>query len=359
LVEDGKITGKGFGESQLERTDLQHIDAKGQRLIPGLIDLHIHGAGGFDMSGRDLVKAQAFLPSQGITAFLPTSYVFPRPLLEQTIIDMAEVIREKGAGAHILGIHMEGPWFSPQKSGMALAEYFYPLTEADIAHYQELAQGQVRMITFAPEEGQALEVIPWLLENEIIPSIGHCNATYDVAMQAIALGASHATHVYNAMRGLHHREPGTVGAVMDSPSVVGELIADGHHIHPAMMRLLIEKKSREQVCIVSDAAFPTGLPDGSYEWGGQQLYVKDGTSTLADGTLASSVMCLNKMLQVLVEQVGVPLHDAIYMASTVPAKHFGLKKGLLEVGWDADIVILGADYMPEMTIINGEVAFQK
>ena len=358
LIRDGKISEKGFGSNKPAMVD-RILDARGHWVIPGLVDLHIHGAGGFDASGKSLAGVQKVLPQHGITSFLATSYVTPREVLEQTIHEMAEVINQQASGAQIVGIHMEGPWLAAKQHGAADPALCYALTQADIEHYQKLADGHIRRLTFAPEEGDAMQVIPWLREHNILPSIGHTDATYEITRQAIELGVNHATHVFNAMRGLHHREPGTVGAIMDSEAVMAELIADGHHVHPAMMRLLIHAKSRGQVCLVSDAVLAAGLPDGQYPWGNLNLIVRDGTCRLADGTLAGSIMLINKMMQVLVEKVGVSIQDAIHMASTSPARQLGLKKGLLDVGYDADVVVMEESYQPRLTLIQGDVVYQK
>jgi N-acetylglucosamine-6-phosphate deacetylase len=358
LIRDGKITEKGFGSNKPAKVD-RGFDAQGKWVIPGLVDLHIHGAGGFDASGKSLAGVQSVLPQYGITSFLATSYVTPRNVLEQSIRDMADVIDQKKSGAQIIGIHMEGPWLSAERHGAADPALCYALTQVDIEHYQKLAGGHIRRITFAPEEGEAMQVIPWLREHNILPSIGHTNATYEITKQVIALGVNHATHVYNAMRGLNHREPGTVGAILESDAIMAELIADGHHVHPAMMRLLIRAKSREQVCLVSDAVFPAGMPDGLYPWGNMKMIVQSGTCRLADGTLAGSIMLINKMMQVLVEKVGTSLQDAIYMASTSPARQLGLNKGLLDVGYDADVVVLEESYQPQMTMIQGNVVYER
>ena len=357
LIRDGKIVDKGFGGAKPGKVE-RVLDAQGQWVLPGLVDLHIHGVGGFDASGKNLAGMQKVLPLHGITSFLATSYVTPREVLEQTIREMADVIHQQAFGAQIIGIHMEGPWLAAKQHGAADPALCYALTQADIEHYQQLAGGHIRRITFAPEEGNTMQVIPWLRDHNILPSIGHTDATYEVTRQAIMLGVNHATHVYNAMRGLHHREPGTVGAILDSDAIMAEIIADGHHVHPAMMRLLIQAKSPERVCLVSDAVLAAGMPDGEYPWGNLNLIVRDGTCRLADGTLAGSIMLINKMMQVLVEKVGVSIQDAIHMASTSPARQLGLNKGVLDVGYDADVVVMEESYQPQMTMIQGNVVYE-
>ena len=253
---------------------------------------------------------------------------------------------------------MEGPWFSPAKTGMANADLVYPLTQAGVEEFHKLADGAIRMVTFAPEQGDAIEVIPWLVERGIIPAAGHTDADYDTIHRAVALGLNHATHTYNAMRGLHHREPGALGAVLDHDEIIAQLIADGQHVHAAAMRLLIRAKGIERVCVVSDAAPVAGLPPGEYQWEGYKLLNDGETSRLADGTLAGSVMLINQMLRVLIEKAGLAFTDALRMATRVPARLLGVRKGQLTPGYDADVVILGEDYQPLQTIIGGETVYR-
>ena len=214
------------------------------------------------------------------------------------------------------------------------------------------------MLTFAPEMGDALQVIPLLVQEGIIPTMGHTDADYDTIQRAVALGLNHATHTYNAMRGLHHREPGALGAVFDHDEIIAQMIADGHHIHPAAMRILLRAKGAERICVVSDATPPAAAPAGEYEWEGYTLYHDGQTSRLEDGTLAGSVTLINRMLPVLVDQVGVSMRDAVLMMTDVPATLLGLRKGRLAPGYDADLVVLGPDYEPTLTMIRGEVVYR-
>jgi len=331
------------------------IDAQGGLIVPGLIDVHLHGAHGYDVGGADLANIIQVLPSHGITAFLPTTYITTRQRLLDIVSVMADFIVNPPLGAQVLGIHMEGPWLSPDKSGMGNPALFYPLTEEDVHAFQQAAKGHIRMLTFAPEMGHALEVIPLLVEEGIIPTLGHTNAEYATIQRAVALGLNHATHTYNAMRGLHHREPGALGAVFDHDEIIAQMIADGHHIHPAAMRILLKVKGADRICIVSDATPPAGAPAGEYSWEGYTLYHDGQTSRLENGTLAGSVTLINQMLKVLVDEAGISLQEAVLMATEVPATLLGVRKGRLAPGYDADLVVLGSDYEPALTLIQGEV----
>jgi N-acetylglucosamine-6-phosphate deacetylase len=332
------------------------IDATGKRIIPGLIDVHIHGALASDVAGEGLAELIRCLPAYGVTSFLPTtSFMSGSEKLRANLCVMAEIIAQPAAGAQALGIHMEGPWIAADRSPFSKAELCYALTRQDIERFQEASRGSIRMITFAPELGQALQVIPWLVSQRIIPSVGHTNADYRTVEQAVALGLNHSTHTFNAMQPLHHRNPGTLGAVLDFNQITAQLIADGFHVHPAAMRLLIKAKGVDRVCIVSDAVPTAELPAGAQiNWEGFHLTTDGQTSRLPDGKPGGSAILLNKMLKILAQE-GVPFSDAVKMSSQVPAAVLGVRKGRLEAGFDADVVVLDEDYRAGLTIIAGEI----
>lgn len=359
LVEGEKIKACGSHGDFPVPEDCEMVDAKGKPIIPGLIDIHLHGMGGMDSAGPDLVEVIRLLPEHGITAFLPTTYAGKRAEIIAAIQEMVPILQHPPLGAQALGIHMEGPWFNAAKSGMSNPDYLYPLSQKDIQEFYEIAHGLVRMVTFAPEEGDAMWVIPWLVDHGVIPSIGHTSADYETVSCAVALGANHATHTYNAMSGLHHREPGTLGAVMDHDEIIAEIIADGHHVHPAAIRILVAVKGVERLCLVSDATPPAGAPTGKYEWMGYELIHNGKTSRLANGTLAGSVTLINRMLPVLVESVGMPFEKALTMATATPAKVLGVQKGKISPGYDADIVILDDDCQSAFTMVMGNIVYRK
>ncbi len=360
LLNGNTILAAGAQEDVPNDPEAQVIDVSGKRVIPGLIDLHLHGAHGSDVSGAGLASVIQCLPANGVTSFLATtSFMFERDKLLRAMQVMADILARPPDGAQVLGIHMEGPWVAADRSPFSKASLCYPLTQEDLESFQAACRGAVRMITFAPELGEALQVIPWLVSQDIIPSIGHTNADYRTVERAVALGLNHATHTYNAMQPLHHRNPGVLGAVMDFEQITAQLIADGFHVHPAAMRLLIKAKGIERVCIVSDAVPTAGLPAGTQiDWEGFPIMTDGETSRLPDGRPAGSAQLLNQMLQVLVQRAGVPFYDAVKMASQSPAETLGLRKGRLQAGFDADLVVLGDDYRAEMTIIGGKIVYQ-
>lgn len=356
LIEAGVITAVGASEDVPAPADARVIDAAGKWVIPGLIDLHLHGALGYDVGGAGLANVIRCLPAEGITSFLPTTaFLTGADKLRDNLAVMAEIIANPPAGAQVLGIHMEGPWIAADRSPFSQASNCFALTQSSVEQFQHASGENVRMVTFAPELDQAMQAIPWLVSQGIIPSIGHTNADYETVGRAVSLGLSHATHTYNAMQPLHHRNPGTLGAVLDFEQITAQLIADGFHVHPAAMRLLIKTKGTERVCIVSDAVPTAGLPAGSrIDWEGFQLVTDGETSRLLDGRPGGAAMLMNRMLKVLV-QSGVQFSEAVKMASQVPAAVLGVRKGQLKPGYDADVVALNAGYEAALTIIAGNI----
>ncbi|BBB46978.1 N-acetylglucosamine-6-phosphate deacetylase [Pelolinea submarina] len=360
-VHGGAIQFVGTADEFGSSPEVQVIDARGHKLIPGLIDTHIHGAGGFDISAGGAAGAAEYLASQGITAFLATThFVMTHSELLQSVAQIAEVIDNPPIGAQILGIHMEGPWIAADRSPFSRADLCYPITREDIALFMQAARGNLRMVTFAPELPGALEVIPWLREQGIIPSAGHTNADYNTCMRAVEQGLNHSTHTYNAMPPLHHRSPGTIGAVMDSAEVTAELIADGFHVLPPMMRLLIKAKGTEHVCLVSDAVPLAGLPAGTHmHWCGLDIGTDGEISILNDGRPAGAYKLLNRSLEVMVKSGTAEFGQALHMASRVPAEMLGLKKGQLAAGFDADLVVMDDDLNPLLTMVAGNIVYVK
>jgi N-acetylglucosamine-6-phosphate deacetylase len=336
------------------------FDAGGQAIAPGFVDVHMHGVLGKDTMGVGLAEVIPALPAYGVTAFMATTLTYPRPEVLAALEEMSEILSSPPAGAHCLGIHVEGPHLSPKRPGMATADWVYPLSAPDFAEYQKAADGRIKMITFAPEEPGALAAIPTLVKNGVVPVIGHSDATFEQVAEAVKLGLNHATHTYNAMRPLQHREPGVVGAVMYFDQVYAELIADGVHVHPVAMELLIRVKGLDKVVLISDCAPFAGLPEGEYEWEHKPIFVKNGRCQLADGTLAGAYATLDAGVRNLVNLLGLPLEQALIPATRSAANSVGAtSKGRLEPGCDADIVILNAEIRPTATFVGGHLAWQR
>ncbi|NLE44348.1 MAG: N-acetylglucosamine-6-phosphate deacetylase [Chloroflexi bacterium] len=358
-IVDGRITSI-LPEYHPDTIDDQlTLDAQGLTAVPGFIDLHAHGLHGHNAMGTGLAGVIRALPTYGVTSFTATTLTLPYDETLRRLTEMAVVIENPPEGANCAGIHLEGPFLSPARPGMASAAWFESLSWQRFSALQNASGGRIRLVSFAPELGGAMECIPQLIASGVIPSIGHSDATFDQVAAAVKLGLSHATHTFNAMRPLHHREPGVVGAVLYFDEITAQLIADGIHIHPAVMAVLLRTKGLRHVALVSDAAPLAGMPDGIYKWDDSQVFVQGGACRLADGTIAGSHALLDTGVRNLVRSVGLSLEEALIPASRVPADLLGLRKGRLSPGYDADIVLLDADLHPAVTIVGGKVAFSR
>ena len=316
------------------------IDAEGLLVLPGLVDIHSHGAAGEDFSDGNpegLKKILQYEKRCGITSYCPTSMTFPKERLRQIFASIKGAQTEEGA--KVVGINMEGPFLDPVKKGAHVEEW---IAAPDAAFVRELNQdvdGLVRLVTLAPNMEGAEEFIREL-HNETVISIGHTAADYDCAAQAMKQGAVHVTHLYNAMNPMGHREPGVIGAAADNEDCMVELIGDGIHIHPATVRNTFRLFGDSRVILISDSMMATGMENGKYELGGQEVTMKDRKATLADGTIAGSATCLFDCMKSVIS-MGVPEREAILAATANPARSIGIfdEVGSLTSGKRADIVL--------------------
>lgn len=346
-IEGGKIAGL-YPQGDLPERDLDDvIDAQGNYLSPGFIDLHNHGNSGHDVmdSTSEALEAMAkFHAKNGVTSFLATtmtaSFEDTLTAITNTAGYMAsqEITPEK---AEVLGLYLEGPYFSAGKKGAQTEEYLKNPNLEEIHEFIEASRGHVRILSLAPELPGAMEVISFLKNQGITVSAGHTEATFEVMREGIHRGITQVTHLFNGMRAFSHREPGPIGAALTDDRVVCELICDGVHLHPAAMKLALRAKGRDKVALISDAMMATGLTDGAYSLGGQDVIVKGREARLEDGTLAGSTLRLNKAVYNMVHMVGTTLTDAVYMASLVPARAIGVhhRKGSIEIGKDSDLIV--------------------
>ncbi len=363
LVRDGKIVDVGPAAAFSSLQDVTVIDLEGATVTPGLVDIHMHGVHGYDVMGPDLVHVAHILPRYGITSFVPTTLTFPweevLERLEKMYAAAKALEAEDDRHADAVGIHIEGPHLSPKRPGMANAAWTRPLTRADVDRLQAITQGRIRMITFAPEESDAVSLIPYLRSQGIVPVIGHSDATFDQVGEWVRLGLNMATHTFNAMRGFHHREPGVVGAIMYYEDIVAQLIADGHHVHPAAMSTLIRIKGPHRVALISDAAPLAGVPPGEYMWGSYRVLVDGETVRLPDGRLAGAYALLDTGLRTMIHTLGLPPQVALRMATQVPARALGLFKGELRPGFDADLVVWDETWHPVRTYVRGRLVYER
>lgn len=334
------------------------IDGDGCYAIPGLVDIHFHGCKGYDFCDGDeeaIRKIAKYEASQGITTIVPATMT----LSEEELMHIMHVAAsyENERGAILAGINMEGPFINENKKGAQASEY---IRKPDIGMYrrlQETAKGLIKLVDIAPEEEGAMSFIQEL-KDEVRISFAHTTAGYDVAKQGYDLGASHATHLYNAMTSFTHREPGIVGAALDSKHVFVELICDGIHIHPSMVRATFEMFGDDRVVLISDSMRATGLTDGIYTLGGQDVKVDGKYATLVSGgALAGSVTNLMDCVRTAVFKMGIPLESAIACATINPAKSIGIddKYGSIEEGKVANVVLLNKDLTIKSVIINGKI----
>lgn len=321
--------------------DGEVIDAEGLLVLPGLVDIHSHGAAGEDFSDGNpegLKKILQYEKRCGITSYCPTSMTFPKERLRQIFASIKGAQTEDGAT--VVGINMEGPFLDPAKKGAHVEKW---IAAPDVAFVRELnqdADGLVRLVTLAPNMDGAEEFIKEMHE-EVCISLGHTAADYDCASRAMKLGAHHVTHLYNAMQPFGHRAPGLIGAAMDDPECMVELICDGYHIHPSAIRAAFRMFGQERVILISDSMRATGMENGTYELGGQEVTVKDRKAVLKDGTLAGSATNLYGCMCKAVE-FGIPLEQAIMAATANPARSIGIfdRVGSIRIGKQADLLLV-------------------
>lgn len=335
-------------------------------VVPGFIDVHIHGASGADVmdATEEALRTMAkTLPKEGTTSFLATTMTAPTEQIERALQNVAQYIDSGNppGEAEVLGVHLEGPFISPKRAG---AQHPKNIIEPNIElfqKWQQIAKGHIRLVTLAPEEKNGLELTAYLKEQGVVASIGHSDAVYKQVKAAIDAGVTHATHLFNGMRGIHHREPGVAGAVLMHEEVICELIADGIHVAPEMVRFAYQNKGSAGLILITDAMRAKCLGAGIYELGGQEVTVQGEKATLRDGTLAGSILKLDDAVKNAMSFTGCTLEDIIRMASWNPAKQLGVsdKKGSIRVGKDADLAVLDEQYRVVMTICRGQLAYAK
>jgi len=348
LIREGVIEAIGPRAGMSLPAGAQEIRAAGKTAVPGFIDVHIHGAGGRDVmeGSAEALRAVTRKVSQfGTTSLVATTVTASVDQTLRAVEGITAYISQQReteeSRAEILGIHFEGPFISKERRGVHPSEWIQPPSTATLDKFLKAAAGNARIITIAPEVLGAAPCIDAARAAGLVVSIGHTDANYEQARAAMARGAQSATHVYNAMRPFSHRDPGVIGAVLTSPEINAELIADGVHVEEAAMKLLLLAKGPAHVTLVSDGLSATGMPDGKYMLGGFEVTVSGGVCRNAEGVLAGSTLTLDRALRNIVA-LGTSLQDAVRMLTLNPATLLGIefKKGSLRVGADADILLL-------------------
>ena len=339
------------------------VDAGNGWLLPGFIDVHVHGGVGREAMDADpdgLRQLARFYAEHGVTSFLPTTWTAPHEDIMVALETIAVVQQEGTGGAAVLGAHVEGPYLNPARCGAQDSRQIRRAGRDEALAI--LDTGIIRLLALAPEYPENHWLIDECARRGVTVSAAHTAATYADMQQAVALGLSQTTHTYNAMTGLHHREPGTLGAALTMDSISCELIADNVHVHPAAMNLLYRAKGPDRTLLITDAVRGAGLPEGtSYDQDGRPVVVRDGAAYLPGDTLAGSTLTMDRALRNFIAATGAPLEVVWPTTSRTAARQLGLdgRKGSLEVGKDADLVLLDANLDVRLTVVGGQVVYER
>ena len=365
FIEDGLISAISSRAQSEVPGNATLIDLRDSILAPGFVDIHIHGGAGLDVmrsAPSDLPRLHRFLASHGVTAYFPTTVAAP---LDQTCaalsrladaIESGDVTDDRIPQARPVGIHLEGPFLSHKRRGVHPPEYLVSPTVGTFDQLWQAARGHVRMMTIAPELPGAVEVIAHAARRNVLVSIGHSDAQLDAAQAAVQAGARHATHTFNAMRPLDHRDPGILAEVLTNAQLSADIIADGIHVAPEVVKLFLQAKGIDLSVLITDATAAAGMPDGTYQLGPVQVEVRDGRCT-SDGRLAGSVLTMDRAVRNVQQYAGWNLQQAIRAATLNPTRAAGLTKpGALTLGAEANIVVLSPSGEVRQPIVCGMTA---
>jgi N-acetylglucosamine-6-phosphate deacetylase len=360
---DGKIEKVGETVSEDEGVDQTILLSSNYRIIPGMIDVHIHGVAGadtMDATERALETMATELPKEATTSFLATTMTQSPKKIEKALSNATQYLDNQLPGkAELLGIHLEGPFISPKKAGAQPSQYIMDPTISLFKKWQDYANGQIKFVTTAPEQPNGIEFIRYLHENGVVVSIGHSDASYHDMNKAIEAGATHITHLFNAMTGLHHRDLGVAGAAFLRKELYVEIIPDGIHVCPDMVNLSYQQVSPERLILITDSMRAKCLKEGTYDLGEQLVHVKDGKALLGDGTLAGSILKMMDGAKNVLTFTGCSLNEIIQMTAVNPAKQLDVfdRKGSIKKGKDADLVIIDEQMNIVMTLCRGVVSY--
>ncbi len=363
FLEDGRISAVGSRDQLEISPKARRIDLGDATLAPGYVDVHMHGGAGLDVmraSAGDLPRLHQFLTQHGVTGYFPTTVAAALDQTCSALGRLADAIDAAGKssttdGAIPLGIHLEGPFLSHKRRGVHPPEFLIEPTVTAFDRLWQAARGHVKMLTIAPEIPGALEVIAEAARRKVCVSLGHSDATLDAAHAGVRAGARHATHTFNAMRPLDHRDPGLLGEVLTDDRLSADIIADGIHVAPEVVKLFLNAKGSDRAVLITDATAAAGMPDGHYQLGPIQVEVKDGRCT-NNGKLAGSVLTMDAAVRNAAAFANWSLQDSIRAATLNPARATGLSHhGSLVAGAEANIVVLGTQGDVRRTIVRGQV----
>lgn len=353
---------EAIGGSELEAPPNTTVrDLNGYKILPGFIDVHVHGGNGFyfmDGSYEHLDGMSSFHAMHGTTSFLATTTTSSEEKIDQALQCAVDGMKQGMSGAELIGVHLEGPFINHKRRGAQDPKYIRLPNLTELERYIRLSDNHIRLVTLAPEVEGGMQAVQYLVNRGITVSVGHSDATFQQVAEAVQYGANHTTHHFNGMSPFQHREPGVAGAGLILPQITTELIADGIHVHPAVVKLLFDTKTVMNVCMVTDAVFCASLPDGEYDKVNVtkgQVYLKDG-STLAGSSLTTIQALIN-----VIRFTGYPLEKIIPSLTQVPARQIGMdhRKGTLEAGKDADFLIVDDELNIQSTVVKGREVYRK
>jgi N-acetylglucosamine-6-phosphate deacetylase len=363
LIDGGKIVRLASLSSSEIPGGAKHIDFGDTILAPGLLDLHVHGAVGYDLMQDDEAGRAAFekfLVRHGVTTYCPTTLTASLADTLRALERLGRAVEQAERGgensrACPLGIHLEGPFLSHLRRGVHPSESLLPPTRDTFKRFWQASLGKIKVMTIAPELPGALEVISQAAKLGVCVSMGHSDATLEQTKAGIAAGGRHATHTFNAMRPLGHRDPGIVGEVLSDAAITADIIADGVHLHPSIVRVFVQAKGAERTVLVTDATAATGMPDGRYMLGPLEVEVQDG-KCLHEGKLAGSVLTLDRAVRNAMEFAGIDLQQSLRLATLNPARALKIGAGVLREGSAADLVVLTPSGDVRATLAHGAIA---
>lgn len=343
----------------------RRIVLEGGIVVPGLIDIHVHGGHGVTFGigqlRENLENYSGWAAGNGVTGFLLSITGPDRDYISGTIIAYSQILDQtkNWPGAIPLGLHLEGPFLNKEKHGAFNPDWIRNPNLEEIQHYIEVGKGWIKHVSMAPELNHAQEVSAFLTDNGIKVSLGHSNADFETASAALRGNFNHVTHTFNAQSGLHHRSPGVVGAVLSSEKITAELIGDSFHVHPAAMQILYRCLGPDRIIVITDAMAGAGLPDGEYDLLNQKVTVRSGKATLPDGTIGGSTATMISAVRTLVNEAGISLHHALRLATLNPAKLIGVdnRLGSIENGKEGNLVILDQNLTVRQTFVKGNLVY--
>jgi N-acetylglucosamine-6-phosphate deacetylase len=362
VSDEGKITFVGEVE-EAPQVRGSHINLRGRILAPGLVDVHVHGGNGVLFGEGDLPSGldsySKWVAGNGVTGFLLSIAGPDAASLTNMIKGYAKILGSDVPGAEPLGLHLEGPFINREKKGGFNPDWIRPPSSTEVQAYLDAGQGWISQMTLAPEMPAAGDVAKLLRQAGIVAALGHTNTDYATASKALKGDFTHVTHTFNAQSSFNHRNPGVFGAILSSDYVTAELICDGIHVHPAAMNVLIRCLGTERVVLITDAIQAAGMKDGKYTLVGSEVFVKDGIAREADGTLAGSTATLNRCVRNVHQLAGIPLLEAVKMASLNPCRAMGFadRLGSIYPGKDASLTVIDEEVNVYLTMVKGQVVY--